>query len=238
MTAPVTVMQQEALDDVAAVNTPPSAVRDTVEKSVYTWPFCPANFFLDITSLATDQEDENLHYSIVSSSFLEGSDYSVDGGTLTMDHFSLPKGAFTIRATDSGGLSCDIEVIVKHYNIGIITAIFIAVAGGLAVAVLGFLTYKSLLILFMGTITAENVATRQSMSIQKSRGRLRLSSMQVGATGLGRGCYFQATAKNYIYFKSRKPVYADHMFKPAKKIKIMGNMEVKLSPDETGESGV
>lgn len=235
---PITVMPREALGDTPVENAPPSPVRDTVKRTVYTWPFRPANFTLDITGLATDPEDEDLRYSIISSSFLEGKDYSVNDDVLTVRNFSLHKGAFTVRATDPGGLSCEIEVIITHYNIGVIAACLIAAAGLLTLAILGFLTYRSLLIPFMGTITAENVVTRQSASMQKSRGRLRLSLMQIGATGLGRNCYFQATAKNYIYFVSPKPVYANNMFKPAKKVKIAGNMEVKISSSEGGEDGI
>ena len=55
-----------------------------------------------MNTLARDAEDETLQYKIVSSSFIENTDYTVDGdGKLLLEHFSLSKGAFTIRATVS-----------------------------------------------------------------------------------------------------------------------------------------
>ncbi len=56
-----------------------------------------------MNTLATDAQDSTLRYKIESTSFIEGMDYTVDNGILTMDHFSLSKGSFTISATDSGG---------------------------------------------------------------------------------------------------------------------------------------
>lgn len=220
-------------------NSPPVPVSETVEKNVYIWPFRSASLELDLNDLATDNEDEKLHYSILSSSFMEGKDYSVDDqNVVTVDHFSLRKGAFTIRATDTGGLSCDIEVVIRSYNIGLITAIAILTTGVIVLALIGFITYRSFFIPFMGSISVENIESRQRYTMQKNRGRLKLASLQVGSTGLGRDCYFQATGKDFIYFKSKRPVYSDIVFKPDKRIKIPSRQEVRISLDEEGISGI
>ena len=97
-------------DDSLAPNSPPVPVEDRVSKTVYIIPFQDASVSVDLSTLATDPDGDAITYEIVSSSFLENTDYTVDGNTLTQTGFSLSRGSYTVRATDARGLSCDIEV--------------------------------------------------------------------------------------------------------------------------------
>ena len=221
-------------------NTPPYPVKDPVEYSVNIWPIFGASLDIDMTTLAKDDQDSTLRYKLESSAFIDGTDYTVDGNTIKMTHFSLKKGGFNVRATDSRGLSCDIEVIVKTRNIGVIALIAIGAAALIVLAVAGFIAYKNWAAPFMGEITVENVPARENDTKQKSRGRLRLGAFMVGQTGFGKDCYFQASGKDYITFVSRKPVYPAYG-NPTKKVKIKSSYDTELYPsaearDHTGES--
>ncbi len=249
---PITVVEkvvvENSTDDTASeeepeviipVNTPPVPKQEKVTKTVYVWPFFGGKTEFDLNILAEDAEDETLRYKIVSSSFVEDKDYRTDeNGVVTVDNFSLSKGAFTVRATDSGGLSCDIEVIIKTHNVGIIALIVIGIGALLVIAALAFITYKSLGKPFMGTVTVENTATGESASVRKSRGRLKLKTMQIGQCGIDGNAYFQATGKNFIYLKSSKPLCTEGSLKKLKKIKIESGLDTRISTDDRFETGI
>lgn len=221
------------------INRPPEAVENPVQKTVYIWPFKDNTVEIDMTELAIDDEDSNLHYRIMSSSFMEGTDYSVNGNTVSIEHFSLSKGAFTIKATDSGGLSCDIEVIITSHNVGIMALIGLAVAALIVLGLVGFITYKISLIPVMGTITVTNIANpAEASTIRKSRGIVRLRSFQIGNTMLSQRAYFQPTGKAKIYFKAGKAVYADNSFKKTKKVIIQSSEDVRISTDPNYTTGI
>lgn len=110
-----------------------------------------------MNELATDAQDSTLRYKIESTSFIEGTDYTVDNnGILTMEHFSLSKGSFTISATDSGGLSCEINVIVKSINIGLITLIGMGILALVTAVIFAILLYIAITKPFRGTISAQS----------------------------------------------------------------------------------
>ncbi len=221
-------------------NTPPYPVENPAEYTVNIWPFFGANLDIDMTTLAKDDQDSTLRYKLESSAFIDGKDYTVDGNTIRMTHYSLKKGGFTVSAMDSMGLSCEIEVIVTTHNIGLIALIAIGIAALIVLVVAGIIAYKNFVAPFMGEITVENVPERETDTKQKSRGRLRLGAFMVGMTGFGQDCYFQASGKNYVTFVSRKPVYTAYEG-PVKKVKIMSSSDTEIYPsvearDHTGDS--
>ncbi len=221
-------------------NVPPVTVNEVVKWHITRWPFLfKTNSTLDLNGNATDNEDAELKYSIVSSTWLED-DYSLDGSKLTINKFSVAKGSFTINAYDSLGAYCVFEVKVTSTNVGLWVVILILVGIVTTLAVIGILTYKSLGIPFMGTVTVENLITGESASRQKSRGRIKLSSFQIGQTGINKNAkvYFQATGKNYVYLKSSKPLYSDYLFKKSKKIKIESSVDVRISTSQDFENGI
>lgn len=211
-------------------NTPPVPVNPVVEEAVNIWPFVGGNFTLDMNTLATDAQDSTLRYKVESSSFIEGTDYTVDSnGILTMDHFSLSKGAFTISATDSWGLSCEIEVIVKSVNIGLLTLIGVGVLALIAAIIFGILLYIALTKPFRGTISAQSYCNGTYKGIPRSprRGREKLARFGMDNVGLDyQKSYFQATGQNYIFLVTDKEVIYNGQ--PTKKVRIQSGAAVTI----------
>lgn len=227
----------KALSEDEKNNTPPVPVEPIVEKTVNIWPFVGGSFTLDMNTLATDAQDATLRYKVESSSFIEGTDYTVDSnGILTMENFSLSKGAFTISATDSWGLSCEIEVIVKSYNIGLMTLIGLGILALIAAVIFGVLLYIALTKPFRGTISAQSYCNGAYKGIPRSprRGREKLARFGMDNVGLDyQKSYFQATGQNYIFLVTDKEVIYNGQ--PTKKVRIQSGAAVTLyiSKDST-----
>lgn len=219
-------------------NTPPTCKTDVIEKHVYRWPFLlKTDATVDLSEAATDAEDDALTYRVKSSTWLE-EDYTLDGSKLTVNDFSVSKGSFTIEASDSMGAYCTVEVKITSTNVGFWAMIALIAGVLLTIAIVALVTYLALQKPFMGSFTVENLQTRETGTMQKNRGRLKLSSLQIGQTGLDRGSYFQATGKNFVYFISKKPVYADNTFKKSKKIRIETSMDVRISTSQDYDTGI
>lgn len=211
-------------------NTPPVPVSEVVEATVNVWPFKGGSYTLDLTTLATDAEDSTLRYKIISSSFTEGTDYTVDDDVLQMDHFSLSKGGFTVRATDSGGLSCEIEVVVHAISITMLTLIGLGAAALVALIVFGILLYIALNKPFRGTISAQSYCngTFQGKPFQPRRGRCKLSAFGMDNVGLDyQKCYFQASGQNYIELITNVPVIWNGQ--ETKKVRITSGAQVTIT---------
>lgn len=227
---------------VPVVNTCPEAVNNPVEEVVYIWPFIANSKTIDLSGLAKDKEDKKLTYRIDSSSFME-SDYTLeDNNKLTITNFSLRKGAFTVKAYDSEGLSCDIEVIVVSHNIGVMALIGIGAAAIVVLIAIGVITYILLNKRFMGTCYVtpfDENGDGDQKSRKVGRGRLYLKAFTpLPDTGLDLNkCYFQATGKDYVEFIGKKTIYGDR--KQGKKFRVSGNcIEVEISGDAEGSKGI
>ncbi len=220
-------------------NTPPKAVKDVIKKHINIWPFLiKTNATVSLDGAARDAEDATLQYRIKSSSWLD-EDYTLDGSDLTIRNFSVSKGSFEVEAYDSMGAFCTFTVRVTSTNIGVLAAILIF-GGGLLVVIILLLVARSRIVrLFMGTFEVENLAPPHDCTTrQKNRGQLKISSLQIGQTGLGKDAHFQATGKNYVIFKSKKPVYNDYTGMRAKKFRIESSMDVRISPTEDYAQGI
>ena len=216
---------------VEQVNTAPVPVDDVVKATVNIWPFKGGSYTLDLNTLDTDAEDSALNYKILSSSFIEGTDYTVDAdGVLRMDHFSLSKGAFTVRATDSGGLSCEIEVIVHAINIGIVTLIVLGILALVAAAIFGVLLYIALNKPFRGTISAQSYCNGVFRGTPRTprRGRCKLAAFGMDSVGLDyQKSYFQATGQNYVELCTNVPVIWNGQ--ETRKVRITSGAEVTIT---------
>lgn len=216
-------------------NMPPVPVEEVVEATVNIWPFKGGSYTLDLNSLAIDAEDDALRYRIASTSFLEGTDYTLDDdGVLYMDHFSLSKGAFTIEAIDSGGLSCEIEVIVRSVNIGLLTLIGLGVLALLGLIIFAVLLRVALSRPFRGTITAHSYCNGvlRGMKRDPRRGRCKLAAFGMDNVGLNyQKSYFQATGKNYIELCTDKPVFYNGQ--ETTKVRITSGAEVTVGVGRT-----
>lgn len=209
---PFTVVPAEAIEGLPE-NTPPHAVVTPLKKTVKVWPFKSAHLSIDMTTLATDAEDDVLRYKIESSAFIEGTDYTVNGDVIDLYNFSLSTGSFDISATDTGGLSCNIEVIVKKVDIGLIAIVAIGAASLIAAAAILIGLYLALTKPFRGTVTAKSYCNGvyRGTSRTKPRGRIKLSAFGMDAIGLNYDkSYFQATGDNRVILVTNKSVTYNH----------------------------
>ena len=214
------------------VNTPPEPVDNPVSKTVYILPFRPATLRVDLTSLAVDADGDPLRFEIVSSSFLEGEDYTVSGDILTMDHFSLFKGDYDIRATDSHGASCPIELVVTSINVGILALILLGIASLICIIVFCILLYIAFTKPFRGAISVRSYSNGVYKGTPRSpmRGRCKLVAFGLDPIGIDYSkCYFQATGQQYIYLITNVPVMWNGQ--KTSKIKIMSGAETTVSAD-------
>lgn len=233
--------EQHASSDPLALNvgnTPPVARISVLKKHIYRWPFLlRTDSTIDLSGAAKDNEDTALRYKIVSSTWMN-QDYTLNGSKLTINHFSVSDGSFTVQAYDSQGAYCTFEVVVTSTNVGVLAMIILLAGAVLLLAAMLILLKISLGRPFMGKVTAENLETGQSSAYTKSRGRLHLSAFQIGQTGLRGNCYFQATGKNYIYFISKKSYLSDGAVGKVKKVKIISGSDVRIYSDEDRSRGI
>lgn len=190
-------------------NTPPIPVEDPVEIKLNLWPFKDNSYTLDVSGLATDNQDEPLEYRINSSSFIEGEDYTFDGKTLSMTDFSLSKGEFLINVYDKFGESCQITVHVTTRNIGLITVIILAVLALLAVVAIILVVFRNHILFFNGTLTVTSQQTWQTFSDEHpGKGQYKLYRF-AGLENIGldyRKSYFQATSGRHVFLCTNQPI--------------------------------
>lgn len=239
LTGPVTAsVKQDGADgaEAPAENTPPVPAEDRVTATVYIWPFKGGQLRMDVSGLAKDAEDAQLKYRLVSSSFLEGKDYNFENNVLSQDHFSLSKGAYTIRATDSGGLSCDIELLVVTRNVGVMALIGIGAIALIVLIVCGILLYIALTKPFGGSIwvqACQDGTYSDKVKKDPKRGRCKLSLFGLPRLGLNYAkCYFQATGRDYIELVTAEPVYFSG--RKTSRVRIESGSEATVSVDEAG----
>lgn len=218
-------------------NTSPVAAGDSIDRTIWIWPFLiPTNSTIDLSEAATDNEDDALNYTIVSSTWMED-DYTLDGSMLTINSFSVSKGSFTVEAYDSQGAYCTFEVKVNTVNIGLLTMIFLIIAIIVVVGIIVVFSYIAANKKFMGEIVVTNLANGLSDRKRWGRGSKKLSAFQIGNSGLRPDCKLQASGKDYIIFQSKKPVYSDNAKGAVKKMQIRDRMNVKISNDSQVQIG-
>ena len=139
------------------------------------WPFKDNTYTLDLTTLATDAEDSQLQYSVVSTSFINKADdpegdYTIEGNTLTQDNYSLRKGDYVIRCVDSGGLYCDVNVTVTSIPIGMMAVIGLIILIAVIAAVVLFGIYRAMKTPFWGDIYVKPSYDGEEVKRTKNRG--------------------------------------------------------------------
>ena len=226
------------------VNHPPVPVKTPVTDTIYVFPFGTKPYQLDLKPLATDPDGDELTYTVETSSFLDGEDYSVDGEqVLTLRSFGrLSQGAFQIKATDSHAESCQIEVALRIRYVALMVFAAVVAAGLIALIFFGLWVWRCLGVAFMGRIVVSNLNTGDGSEMEPSRGRVRLRDFEVGATGLSGRCYFQATGRNYVDFVVplfARPVYGPMSDRPVRRVRIEngGQVEIRMDPEDM-QSGI
>ena len=233
-------VSDKALTEEEKNNTAPVPVTDKIKKTVYIIPFKDNTVSFDLKGLAKDKEDKKLHYMVASSSFIEGKDYSLgDDMVLKLYHYSLSRGDFDIKATDSKGLSCNISIVVKSINVGVVTAIVVLIIGLIVLAVMGYFAYRLWGTPFGGpiTVTSDKGGERREQTVTKKTGRLPLSRFRVSNIGFDiKKTYFEASGKPYIYVCSSKEFYCNG--KLTKRARISNNIAVIVKPNKDSSDSI
>ena len=221
-------------------NLPPEIKEEGKDFSEHFWvfPFFTKTCEVDLTKAVTDPDGEPLKFEVVSSTF-KNTTYEIDGDKLVIkDFYDLSKGICTIRAKDAKNAFAEFDVTVSLTNVGIITIIVVGVGAIVVIGVLVGLGYWLSRKKFMGPVTVTNIETGASMTLQRNKGHINLSSFQVGATGLSPKARFQATGKAHIEFRCPKPVSSSVEMKKVKKITIKSQQDVIIYSDDAKEHGI
>lgn len=233
-------VSDKALTEEEKNNTAPVPVTDKIKKTVYIIPFKDNTVSFDLKGLAKDKEDKELHYMVASSSFIEGKDYSLgDDMVLKLYHYSLSRGDFDIKATDSKGLSCNISIVVKSINVGVVTAIVVLIIGLIVLVVMGYFAYRLWGTPFGGpiTVTSDKGGEKREQTVTKKTGRLPLSRFRVSNIGFDiKKTYFEASGKPYIYMCSSKEFYCNG--KLTKRARISNNIAVIVKPNKDSSDSI
>ncbi len=196
---------------VSGSNTAPVSNGD-VEETVKLWPFKDNTYTLDLTTLATDAEDSQLQYSVVSTSFINKADdpegdYTIEGNTLTQDNYSLRKGDYVIRCVDSGGLYCDVNVTVTSIPIGMMAVIGLIILIAVIAAVVLFGIYRAMKTPFWGDIYVKPSYDGEEVKRTKNRGRIKLNVFNIPIPGIDVSkSYFQANRGESVILVTDKEV--------------------------------
>ena len=245
ITAEGPLMRAEADEvyEISVNNSAPIPPEETPKAHANIWPIIGGKATIDLNGTATDPEGEALTYTVDSTAFNEG-DYSMSDNKLTVSHFSISKGSFTVRATDPRGAFCTFDVMFTSTNIGLIMAILTVLGILAALAIIVYGIYKIRGTAFMGDIyvtpydqdsDAEYEARRQT----PMRGTLALETFGLGSMGFAKGCYFQADGKNMrTIFKSKKPVYTSGYANGTKEVIIEKRSKVMISPQADMSKGI
>ena len=216
-------------EDDAINNTSPEANKTPVKKVVYIWPLKSPHLSIDMSSLVKNPKDD-MRYEIVSSSFIKDKDYVVDNDIIEMDHFSLSKGSFDVKVTNVKGLSCNIEVIVKSYNVGIMACIGIAIVIVIALIIILINIWYWSRKPFRGSIKVTSYCNGEyrENTRKPKRGKCKLAVFQIAPVGIDYNkSYFQATGKQFIWLNTNVPVMCNGQ--KTTKIQIQSGVQTTIN---------
>jgi len=224
---PINVTNGEEDDN--ANNISPEANKTPVKKVVYIWPLKSPHLSIDMSSLVKNPKDD-MRYEIVSSSFIKDKDYVVDNDIIEMEHFSLSKGSFDVKVTNVKGLSCNIEVIVKSYNVGIMACIGIAIVIVIALIIILINIWYWSRKPFRGSIKVTSYCNGEyrENTRKPKRGKCKLSVFQIAPVGIDYNkSYFQATGKQFIWLNTNVPVMCNGQ--KTTKIQIQSGVQTTIN---------
>lgn len=217
----------------------PVASEDPIEITK-TLPFTKAEYLFDLSSVFSDSEDATLSYSITQSEF-DSSVVSVEGENLNIKVKEIGKGGeLFVTATNSGGGSIEVQVILKTVNI---LPLLLAILAAVVVLVL--------LIVLLGAKKKGNVPINGRIQIipynedgvignpntfEGGRGKMMIGHCLTIRENVGidiRNTYFIHGEKDsYIYLVSKNGYYTDvNPDVKNKKIRLDSEMEVDVSSD-------
>lgn len=190
---------------------PPEPGEEKYEFTVNVWPILGGKLDIDLSGMAVDPQQDTLTYTIDNTPYIEGlgksADYTVDGNVIRMHHFSMGKGFFDIKATNTYGLSCIFRVNVIRVQVAywIVGTIIVVV-----IAVLAFLAYQANQKRLYGEIKiSSNVNNKytEGKNLRSGKGRIKLSRFKLEPSKLKYGkSYIQCTGKDYVELVTDKQV--------------------------------
>lgn len=236
---------EDAADEVFEINVnnlAPSPAQEELTAHANIWPFIGGGAYIDLSGTATDPEGQELIFSIDSSAF-NVDDYSLNGNILKVTNFSIPKGSFTIRATDPYGAYCTVDVKFTSTNIGLIMGILALVGIIAAIAVMILIICVAMGKALIGTLSVMSYDKFKKSPPQvrdHGRGRISLAQFALDLSSFPVGCKFQCDGgKRQVWFISKKPVFSDNSIGASKKIRICGDgTEVRICADDKMEKGI
>ena len=205
-----------------------------------TIPFTKAEYLFDLSSVFSDSEDATLSYSITQSEF-DSSVVSVEGENLNIKVKEIGKGGeLFVTATNSGGGSIEVQVILKTVNIlPLLLAILAAVAVLVLVIVL-LVARKKGSVPINGRIQIipynEDGVIGNPNTFEGGRGKMMIGRCLSIRENIGidiKNTYFIHGEKDsYIYLVSKNGYYTDvNPDVKDKKIRLDSEMEVDISSD-------
>ncbi len=237
-------MEDEAKEtfEINVNNSAPVASGKELSAHANIWPIIGGNAALELTDAAKDPEGQEITYSVESTAF-DQNDYELAGTKLTVNSFSIPKGSFTIRATDTFGAYCTFDVMFTSTNIGLIMAILVLIGVIVAFIAIIIVIRTAMGRALIGTLSVANFDKMKKFPpqvIDHGRGQIALNRFAIDVSLLPEGCKFQCDGgKRQVWFISKKPVYSDSIIGSSKKIRISGDgMEVRICGDEKMEKGI
>lgn len=195
-------------------NTAPAADPRTVQKTVLIWPVIGGNLRLNMNTLVSDREGDVLRYTASSADLEEGREYTLSStGSLNikLGSFRLENGSVDIRATDAGGLSCDVTVRVRPVNTVVILLVLLAL--GLVWLLFLILRRREPRKAIRGDITVtsevDGVVKTAAPRAPAKKGRYPLSNFaEIDPVGLDYSrCYFEGGSDAYIFLVTDRNVW-------------------------------
>ena len=195
-------------------NTAPAADPRTVQKTVLIWPVIGGNLRLNMNTLVSDREGDVLRYTASSADLEEGREYTLSSsGSLNvkLGSFRLENGSVDIRATDAGGLSCDVTVRVRPVNTVVILLVLLAL--GLVWLLFLILRRREPRKAIRGDITVtsevDGVVKTGAPRAPAKKGKYPLSNFtEIDPVGLDYSrCYFEGGSDAYIFLVTDRNVW-------------------------------
>ena len=195
-------------------NTAPTADPRSVRKTVLIWPVVGGSLHLNLNTLINDREGDALSYTASSANLEEGREYTLtSSGSLSvkLGNFRLEDGSLDIRATDAGGLSCDLTVRVRPVNTVVILLVLLAL--GLVWLLFVLLRRREPRKAIRGDITVtsevDGVVKTSAPRAPAKRGRYALSNFtEIDPVDLDYSrCFFEGGSDAFIFLVTDRNVW-------------------------------
>ena len=227
-------------------NTKPEWKQETIVIDETYHLFSKSLFTLDLNTLASDAEDDELVFAVADSQFSEEEVFLQDGSVLACKIKICGDGSLTVTAADQAGATAQGEIEIHTTSVTGKMLLILALALLLAVLILLFPVIRPHFMVVRGTVqilTYGEDGTDPPVTFDGEKGRMLLSKYVHPAQEIGmrlEKCYLMAGEKNgCIYFVSAQGYYTDRDgAQKKKKIRVDAGMELQISSDPDFANGI